>query len=80
MPLQGEGGKRQDLTLPSPSFSSFFPGRDEVERDGVFVGTVRSGKLYGAWFQGARLHYYERYLSEFDGIVTSAQLLGEAAK
>jgi hypothetical protein len=55
-------------------------GRDEVERHGVFVGTIRGGKLYVDWFQGAKLHYYERYLPEFDRMVTSARLVGEAAK
>jgi hypothetical protein len=46
----------------------------------VFVGTVRGGKLYGAWFQGAKLHYFKRYLPEFDRLVASAQLVGEAAR
>jgi hypothetical protein len=55
-------------------------GRDEVERDGVFVGTIRNGKLYGAWFQGAKLHYFKRYLPEFDRMVASAQLVGDAAR
>ena len=61
-------------------FETRMVGRDEVERWGVFVGTVRKGRLYGAWFQGARLNYYERYLPEFDRIVASAKLVGEAAK
>jgi hypothetical protein len=55
-------------------------GRDEVERDGVFVGTIRDRKLYGAWFQGAKLHYFARYLPEFENIVASAQLVGPAVK
>ncbi len=61
-------------------FETRMIGRDEVERDGVFVGTIRNQKLYGAWFQGAKLHYYARYLPEFDNMVASAQLVGEAAK
>lgn len=60
-------------------FETRLVGRDEVERAGVFVGTIRNKKLYGAWFQGAKLHYYDRYLPEFDRIVGSAQLVGEAA-
>jgi hypothetical protein len=60
-------------------FETRLVGRDEVERAGVFVGTIRNKKLYGAWFQGARLNYYDRYLPEFDRIVSSAQLVGEAA-
>lgn len=61
-------------------FETRVVGRDEVERAGVFAGTVSNGKLYGAWFQGARLHYFERYLPEFDRIVASARLTGEAAR
>lgn len=61
-------------------FETRMVGRDEVERWGVFVGTVRKGRLYGAWFQGARLNYYERYLPEFDRLVASAKLVGEAAR
>lgn len=61
-------------------FETRLVGRDEVERDGVFVGTIRNGKLYGAWFQGAKLHYFKRYLPEFDRMVASAQLVGDAAR
>jgi hypothetical protein len=61
-------------------FETRLVGRDEVERHGVFTGTVRQGKLYGAWFQGAKLHYFERYLPEYDRIIASAKLVGEAAK
>ena len=61
-------------------FETRLVGRDEVERDGVFVGTIRNGRLYGGWFQGAKLHYFHRYLPEFDRMVASAQLVGEAAK
>ncbi|HET9042695.1 MAG TPA: hypothetical protein VFN70_06080 [Burkholderiales bacterium] len=61
-------------------FETRLVGRDEVERDGVFAGTIRNGKLYGAWFQGAKLHYFKRYLPEFDQMVASAQLVGDAAR
>lgn len=61
-------------------FETRMVGRDEVERAGTFVGTISNGKLYGAWFQGARLHYFARYVPEFDRIIASAQLLGEAAR
>lgn len=60
-------------------FETRLVGRDEVERAGVFVGTIRHQKLYGAWFQGAKLHYFDRYLPEFERIVSSARLVGEAA-
>ena len=61
-------------------FETRLVGRDEVEREGVFVGTIRGSRLYGAWFQGAKLHYFKRYLPEFDRIVGSAQLVGDAAR
>ena len=61
-------------------FETRLVGKDEVERDGVFAGTIRNGKLYGAWFQGAKLHYFARYLPEFDRLVDSAELVGEAAR
>ena len=61
-------------------FETRLIGRDEVERYGVFAGTIRNGKLYGAWFQGARIHYYQRYVPEFDRMVASAQLVGDAAR
>ena len=61
-------------------FETRMVGRDEVERTGAFVGTVRNGKLYGAWFQGAKQYYFQRYLPEFDRIVASARLVGDAAR
>jgi hypothetical protein len=60
-------------------FETRMVGRDEVERAGVFVGTIRNKKLYGAWFQGAKLYYFDRYLPEFDQMLASARLVGEAA-
>jgi hypothetical protein len=65
--------------VPGFRFETRFVGRDEVERSGVFLGTVRGGKLYGAWFQGARLHYFERYVPEVEKLARSAQFVGEAA-
>jgi hypothetical protein len=60
-------------------FETRLLGRDEVERAGVFVGTIRNNKLYGAWFQGAKLHYFDRYLPEFEQMVATTRLVGEAA-
>jgi hypothetical protein len=60
-------------------FGTRFIGRDEIERHGVFVGTIRNGKLYGVWLLGAKLHYFDRYLPEYDRIIESAQLVGSAA-
>jgi hypothetical protein len=61
-------------------FETHLIGRDEVERDGIFVGTISKGKLYGAWFQGAKLHYFQRYVPEYERIIASAKLVGEAAR
>jgi hypothetical protein len=36
---------------------------------------VRGGKLSLLWFQGAKLHYYDRYLPEFERIVASARFV-----
>lgn len=64
--LAGEGAFR---------FETRVVGRDEVERQGTAVGAVRGGKLYLLWFQGAKLHYYDRYLPEFERIVASARFV-----
>lgn len=64
---------------PGFRFETRFVGRDEVVRSGVFLGTVRGGRLYGAWFQGARLHYFQRYVPEVESMAASARLVGEAA-
>ncbi len=61
-------------------FETRLVGRDEVERVGIFVGTIRNQKLYGAWFQGARLQYFHRYEPEFNSLIKSAKLVGAAAK
>lgn len=78
-----EGRNLRPVTIANGEgfrFETRLVGRDEVERYGVFAGTIRNGKLYGAWFQGAKLHYFDRYLPEFDRLVASAQLVGEASR
>lgn len=65
--------------VPGFRFETRFVGRDEVVRSGVFLGAVRGGRLYGAWFQGARLHYFQRYVPEVEKMAASARLVGEAA-
>jgi len=37
---------------------------------------VRGGKLYALWFFGAGLHYFDRYLPEFNRLADSAQIVG----
>jgi len=60
-------------------FDTKFTARDEVDRRGVFVATVRGSRLYGVWFFGAGSHYFDRYLPEFKRLVDSAQIVGTAA-
>lgn len=52
-------------------FETRMLGQDEVERHGVAIGAVRDGRLYLLWFQGARLHYYERFLPEVERLFAS---------
>jgi hypothetical protein len=54
-------------------FETRMLGQDEVERHGVAIGAVRDGKLYLLWFQGARLHYYERFLPEVERLFASVR-------
>lgn len=64
-------------------FDTMFTERDdEVDRKGVFIASVRGGKLYGMWFFGAGSHYFDRYLPEFTRLADSVQIAGtsEAAK
>ena len=70
-PFQFGGG-------PGFRFDTRFTGRDEVERKGVFVATVRGGKLYGIWFLGTGSHYFDRYLPEFNRLIDSARIVGTA--
>ena len=78
--IESQGLKPVEVAgVPGFRFETRFVGRDEVVRSGVFLGTVRGGKLYGAWFQGARLHYFQRYVPEVEKMAASARLVGEAA-
>jgi hypothetical protein len=67
-------GTAQFLGQPGFRFDTRFTGRDEVEHEGTVVGTVRDGRLYAIWFEGARMHYYKRFLPEFEKIVASARV------
>jgi hypothetical protein len=51
-------------------------GGDEVERKGRAVGAIIEGRFYLALFDGARLHYFDAGLPEFERIVESARLSG----
>ena len=47
---------------------------DELWRKGRAVGAVIDGQLYLIMFDGARSHYYDAALPDFEAIVASAQL------
>jgi hypothetical protein len=66
----------QFLGQPGFRFDTRFVGRDEIERDGTVIGTVKDGQLYAIWFSGARQHYYKRYLPEIERIAQSTRLTG----
>ena len=71
-PVQFAGG-------PGFRFDTKFTARDEVDRIGAFVGTVRGGRLYALWFFGAGSYYFDRYLPEFNRLADSAQIAGTVA-
>lgn len=75
-----EAGNLRPATLdgvPGFRFETRVVGRDEVERSGSAVFAVKDGKLYLVWFQGARLHYYQRHLPEYERVVASVRLAGK---
>jgi len=60
---------------PGFRFDFDYVTRDDLERRGLAVGTVKDKKLYLIFFQGSRLYHYEKYLPEVENIVRSARLL-----
>jgi len=60
---------------PGFRFEIRYVGRDEVERAGTAVGTVRAGRLHLLWFEGARSDHYRRHLAEFERIVASVRFI-----
>jgi len=60
---------------PGFRFDFDYVTRDDLERRGLAVGTVKDKKLYLIFFQGPRLYHYEKYLAEVENIVRSARLL-----
>jgi hypothetical protein len=57
-------------------FEASYTGENEVESEMAVAGAIRDGKLYLLVYRGARLHYFPKYLPEFEGIVASARLPG----
>ena len=54
---------------------AFVDQADEVERKGIAVGTIHQGKLYLAFYHGARIHYFGKNLPEVEAVIGSAKLL-----
>jgi len=57
-------------------FEAGYTGADEVESEMAIAGAISGGKLYLLVYRGARLHYFTKYLPEFERIVASARLPG----
>ena len=54
---------------------NFVDQADEIERKGIAVGAIHKGKLYLAFYHGARIHYFGKNLPEVERIIGSAKLL-----
>jgi hypothetical protein len=57
-------------------FEASYTAANEVESEMAVAGAVSGGKLYLLVYRGARLHYFPKYLSDFEQIVASARLPG----
>jgi len=57
-------------------FEASYTGTDEVESEMAIAGAVSGGKLYLLVYRGTRLHYFPKYLPDFERIVASARLPG----
>jgi len=57
-------------------FEVSYTGENEVESEMVVAGAISGGKLYLLVYRGARLHYFPKYLPEFEKLVSSARLPG----
>ncbi len=54
---------------------TFVDQADEIERKGIAVGAIHKGKLYLAFYHGARIHYFGKNLPEVEAIIGSAKLM-----
>jgi hypothetical protein len=57
-------------------FEASYTGANEVESEMAIAGAISGGKLYLLVYRGARLHYFPKYLPDFERIVASARLPG----
>jgi hypothetical protein len=70
---------RAFLGQPGFQFDYRYLTGNELERRGRAVGAIIGGRFYLALFDAARMHYFDAGLPEFERIVTSAALRGQAA-
>jgi hypothetical protein len=54
-----------------------FVDADSIDRDGVAVAVVHDGKLFVISYQGTRLYHFEKYRSEVEGILSTAQFVAK---
>jgi hypothetical protein len=54
-------------------FEMSLVGKDEIDREATAIGTVRNGRLYLIFYQGARLHHYGLRQAQAERIIQSAK-------
>lgn len=59
---------------PGFRFDFTYTGKDDIDRRGTAIGTVRDGKLWMIAFEGTRLLHYGRLLPEAERIFATAAL------
>jgi hypothetical protein len=58
-------------------FEMSLVGKDEVDREATAIGTVRNGRLYLIFYQGARLHHYGLRQAQAERIIQTAKIEGK---
>jgi hypothetical protein len=55
-------------------FEMSMVGKDEIDREATAIGTVRNGKLYLIFYQGARLYHYGLRQAQAERIIQTAKI------
>jgi hypothetical protein len=58
-------------------FEMSMVGKDEIDREATAIGTVRNGRLYLIFYQGARLHHYGLRQAQAERIIQTAKFQGQ---
>lgn len=58
-------------------FEMSLVGQDEIDREATATGTVRNGRLYLIFYQGARLHHYGLRQAQAERIIQTAKIEGK---